>query len=227
MKELSIFVDESGDFGEYAKHSPYYIVSMIIHDQSADISEQIKKLDNELAKLGLLDHVVHTEPLIRKEGDYHPLSLDERRTVFTKLFYFAIHCDIRYKAFLFYKKDYDSIDQFKEKMTIELKQFIRDNLLIFQSYDRVVLYYDNGQYQLTKILNNVLSTELSYYEAKKAIPSEYKLFQVADLICTLRLLEEKSSNKALTHSEKLVFYGPTELKKAFIKPIKKKEWIKK
>ena len=26
MHELSIFVDESGDFGEYAKHSPYYAV---------------------------------------------------------------------------------------------------------------------------------------------------------------------------------------------------------
>ena len=33
MKELSIFVDESGDFGEYAQHSPYYIVFMILHDR--------------------------------------------------------------------------------------------------------------------------------------------------------------------------------------------------
>lgn len=27
MKELSIFIDESGDFGEYDYHSPWYIVS--------------------------------------------------------------------------------------------------------------------------------------------------------------------------------------------------------
>ena len=26
MKELSIFVDESGDFGAYDYHSPYYIM---------------------------------------------------------------------------------------------------------------------------------------------------------------------------------------------------------
>jgi hypothetical protein len=25
MKELSIFVDESGNFGDYEKHTPYYI----------------------------------------------------------------------------------------------------------------------------------------------------------------------------------------------------------
>ena len=33
MKELSIFVDESGDFGEYEKHAPYYIVTMVFHSK--------------------------------------------------------------------------------------------------------------------------------------------------------------------------------------------------
>ena len=37
MKELSIFVDESGDFGEYAVHSPYYIITMVYHEQDKDI----------------------------------------------------------------------------------------------------------------------------------------------------------------------------------------------
>ncbi|MBR6581956.1 MAG: hypothetical protein IKK66_11760 [Ruminococcus sp.] len=45
MKELSIFVDESGDFGEYEKHAPYYIVTMVFHDQRVDISEHLHKLD--------------------------------------------------------------------------------------------------------------------------------------------------------------------------------------
>ena len=42
MQVLSVFVDESGDFGEYEKHAPYYIVSMVFHDQSIDISPNIK-----------------------------------------------------------------------------------------------------------------------------------------------------------------------------------------
>ncbi|WP_347559358.1 hypothetical protein [Clostridium sp. AM34-9AC] len=29
MKELSIFIDESGDFGEYDYHSPWYIVTRL------------------------------------------------------------------------------------------------------------------------------------------------------------------------------------------------------
>ena len=30
MKELSIFVDESGDFGEYNRVSPFYIVTVVL-----------------------------------------------------------------------------------------------------------------------------------------------------------------------------------------------------
>ncbi|HIR67243.1 MAG TPA: DUF3800 domain-containing protein [Candidatus Coproplasma avicola] len=29
QKRLSIFIDESGDFGKYDKNSPYYLVTMI------------------------------------------------------------------------------------------------------------------------------------------------------------------------------------------------------
>lgn len=57
MKEISIFIDESGDFGEYAVHSPFYIITMVFHDQSIDISEDISKLDKELDYLGLHESV--------------------------------------------------------------------------------------------------------------------------------------------------------------------------
>ena len=37
LRELSVFIDESGDFGDYCFHSPYYIIAMIFHNQSTDI----------------------------------------------------------------------------------------------------------------------------------------------------------------------------------------------
>ena len=67
MKELSVFVDESGDFGEYEKHAPYYIITMVLHDQSVDISEQIWKLNETLKNMGYgNEQAIHTEPLISK-----------------------------------------------------------------------------------------------------------------------------------------------------------------
>ena len=37
VKELSIFIDESGDFGDYDYRSPYYIIARVFHEQSEDI----------------------------------------------------------------------------------------------------------------------------------------------------------------------------------------------
>ncbi len=48
MKELSIFIDESGDFGEYDYRCPYYIIAMVMHDQSYDITADLEKLEREL-----------------------------------------------------------------------------------------------------------------------------------------------------------------------------------
>ena len=224
MKVLSVFVDESGDFGEYETHSPYYIVSMVLHDQSFDISDQIDRFNRELDQLGFHGHVVHTEPLIRREEDYRNLSPNERRTLFTKLFYFSMSCSISYKTFLYYKSEYDDLFKLQGRMARDLSSFIRNNLDFFQSFDSVILYYDNGQHQLNSILNTVLATELSGYDARKAFPLDYKLFQVADMLCTLRMLEEKIKENMLSKSDLLIFHNQRTLRKDFIKPIKKKEF---
>ena len=51
-KILSCFIDEAGDFGEYDYHSPYYIVSVILHEQSDSIQQQIDGLEKYLSNLG-------------------------------------------------------------------------------------------------------------------------------------------------------------------------------
>jgi len=37
MKELSVFIDESGDFGESKDNSAYYLVTFVFHDQSIPV----------------------------------------------------------------------------------------------------------------------------------------------------------------------------------------------
>ena len=90
----------------------------------------------------------------------------------------------------------------------------------------MILYYDNGQHELNRILNTVLATELATYNVRKVIPSEYRLFQVADLICTLELLKLKiAAGKNLTRSEELIFHSKRDLKKDFFKGISRKEFL--
>jgi len=223
---LSIFVDESGDFGTYSQHSPYYIVTMVFHNQESKITEQIQKLDQEILSLGYeKDFVIHTAPLIRKEEMFSSVSPNERRALFTKLFYFVMKSDIHYKTFIFEKRQFENVLKLEGRMAKEISQFIRGNQDFFQSFESVILYYDNGQHELNRILNTVLAMELSQYDVRKVLPKDYKLFQAADLICTLQLLSLKCDHHELSRSEQLIFHNERELKKQFLKPIRKKKFL--
>ena len=225
MKELSIFVDDSGDFGEYTQHAPYYIIAMVFHDQSNDISQNINILNSALKQIGYGDEqAVHTEPLIRREPPYQYFQPNERRAIFSKLYYFTLNCDIKYKSFVFKKAEYENSFKLEERMARELSLFIRENLSYFQSFEKVILYYDNGQHELNRILNTVLATQLADYDVRKVIPNEYRLFQVADLICTLELLKTKMEHGKLSNSEERIFHSKRDLKKDFLKGIQKKEF---
>ena len=56
--ELSVFVDESGDFGEYDYHAPYYIISLVFHNQNNDIQSDLSHFNDELTYLNLSNHCV-------------------------------------------------------------------------------------------------------------------------------------------------------------------------
>ena len=62
-KTLSLFIDESGDFGPYDIRAPFYIISMVYHNQSSDISQNIKSFDTHLLNIGYKHHAIHTGPL--------------------------------------------------------------------------------------------------------------------------------------------------------------------
>lgn len=222
MKEcLSIFVDESGDFGPFCPLAPYYIVTMLFHDQSSDISPQIQKLDEEIQRFGYeKDFVIHTGPLIRREEMFFNELPNQRRALLTKLFYFVLKSDIQYRTFVFEKRQFEDSFKLEGRIAKEMSLFIRANHSFFHSFSNVILYYDNGQYELNRILNAVLSTELLRYEARKVFPKDYKLFQAADLICTLQLLSLKAERGELSHSELLLFHSVRDLKKQFLKPIR-------
>ena len=224
MKELSIFVDESGDFGDYKKHSPFYAVTMVFHDQSVDISRQINLLDDSLKHMGYEGIAVHTEPLIRREELFTNLEPNERRALFTKLFYFVMHCDIRFKTFLYEKIHYPDNFKLEARMAKDFSFFLRGHLDFFQSFDKVIIYYDNGQRQITRMLNAVMATELTNYEMRKVRPANYRLFQAADLLCTLALLNQRYEANSLTRSDMLLFHTRNDLRKDYLKRIKEKEF---
>ena len=71
------------------------IITMILHDQSVDISAEIEKQNEALRNMGGGNkQAIYTEPLIRREDSYRYFRQNERQAIFSKLFYFTLGCDI-------------------------------------------------------------------------------------------------------------------------------------
>ncbi len=225
MKELSIFIDESGDFGVYSHHSPYYIITMVFHDQNSDIQPAVEKLNRELSFLGLDNLCIHTGPIIRREEVYEYMTVHDRRRVFNKMVAFIRQADIRYKCFCIDKKHISDVVEATGRLSRQISQFVREHYEEFLSFDDVKIYYDNGQVEVSKILSSVFNALLPNPIFRKVMPSDYKLFQAADLFCTMFLIELKLNSGILSKSEDMFFGNNRDLKKNYLKPLRKKEWI--
>lgn len=222
-KILSIFIDESGDFGAYESHCPYYLVSMVMHDQRIEIKDNLICLDEHLQRLGYPNHAIHTGPLIRREAVYANDTVESRKKLFNSLFHFTRQLNFRYICVSIRKSECrDEIDM-ASHLSRAISEELRRNKEYLESFDKVIIYYDNGQIELTKILTSIFNSLFFNVEFRKVQPVNYRLFQVADLICTLELLSIKERNHLLTKSEEMFFGSVKELKKSYLRPLQKKK----
>ena len=61
-------------------------------------------------------------------------------------------------------------------------------------------------------------------EFRKVLPSEYRLFQVADLICTLELIRLKMESKTISKHEMSFWGKESDFKKNYLKRVYQKKY---
>lgn len=222
MNSLSIFVDEAGDFGHYEPHEPFYVLTLVFHNQQNSIGQEVSYLNDALKHTAHVGgRAVHTGPLIRREDEYSDMSVDERRSQFMKLLAFQRKCPIQYISFVFKKREYSEI-ALMEKMYSVLLAFLRRSIECLQGFDNVIIYYDDGQREVKRVLHAAFDRVISNAEFRFVQPSHYKLAQVADLICTIELLDAKRTSHMLTKSDRLFFYKAGELRR-IIKTVQRRK----
>lgn len=223
MKELSVFVDESGDFGPYSIHSPYYLFALVLHEQSAEIEQEISELDKRIEKRGFPIHAIHSGPIIRNEGFYKNYTPDDRKRLFNDLLFFTKKVDINYHIVSVDKKQFSGRRRLVDRLSKQFALFIKENLTYFGSFDKVIVYYDYGQSEITTILTSVLNSLLVNVDFRHVQPNQYKLFQVADMICTLELSKLKFDSNTLSLSEENFYESRRKFRDFYYKTIKKKK----
>ena len=226
-KEISVFIDESGSFDREDIASRYYLVCLVFHDQAVDLTEHFAKFDEELRNLGLGEsHCIHAGPLIRREQDYRNMNREERRFIFSKMLAFARKAEFSYKCFHVDKRFVSTTEAMHDALLQQILAFLIANAQMLNAYDRLKIFYDNGQAQVTTILREAFAPFASKMEfVPQVSPSRYRLFQLTDILCTPELANLKlTTGNRLTESE-IAFFGSIQnLRKSYIKPLARKQW---
>lgn len=221
MSDLSIFVDESG--GQNGT-SRYVLMTLVFHEQSSLIGSAINEYERALADKGLPYVPFHASPLINGKDAYSNLEHETRHRMFSTFFVFARKLPVSYKVFAYRRSELGDASSFTAKLKKDMVIFLVDNLELFQSFDAVKIYYDNGQHMITEALHGaiefVLSKQAILY--RKASPVDYRLFQVADFLCTVELAAIKYSNHEETNSDVKMFGTAKMFKRNYLRLLRRK-----
>jgi hypothetical protein len=199
----------------------------VFHEQSHDIAEPLMKLAGSLRNLGLNDdRAIHTGASIRREDECRDMGIEVRKGAFMRLSAFARAAPITYQSFGFRKKEHPDRLDLKGAISRAMSQFLRDNSEYFLSSNRVSVYYDNGQAEITNVLNTLFNAFFFNVKFRRVAPSAYRLFQVADLCCTLELMRTKLEANRLTKSGLFFFRGKRPLKKDYLDKLDRKRFVR-
>ena len=194
------------------------------HDQSNDISNEVKALNKTLKNTTLKRDFIHVGPLIRREAEYKNMTKAERLQILRRLIKFAQKTEFLYKSFYIEKKHVNDDYEMISKLAHQLSNFIKQHYPYFLSFDKIKLYYDNGQSGVMKIILSVFTALFDSINYKKSLQKDYKMLQIADLICTAKLTELKMDRKILSRSERNILGNDKEIKRLLIKPLQSKQF---
>ena len=225
-RTLSVFVDESGRFQCPDETSRFYIISLVLHDQEFKIDVAVNRLDEVLRSMHLNDVCFHAGPLIRQEKTFAILDWEFRFRLLAAMMAFARNVDFKYHCLIVDKKYVTTSEQIVERLGALLSDFLGGTAYDFSGFDRVKIYYDCGQSPVTNLLHRKFMAKpgMKVEFAQAVRPEKYRLFQLADLVCTLELISAKLQHGiGMTSSEYAFFGGPRKFKRGILKFIKKKE----
>lgn len=224
LRELSVFVDESGADG---LDSDYYLLTLVFHDQSVSLADGVSRYEQSLAARGLPNLPFHASPLMNGHDDYSFMSVENRLRLLAAFRVLFRYLPIRYKTFSYRKREFANAEHLSERMRRDVVNFLFDNLDYLQQFDRVKVYYDGGQHAVTQAIHDALEyalvREAVVYRA--ATPSEYRLSQAADYACAVELTALKYQAHEETATDRRFFGSWGTFRRNVLKTVRKKAFV--
>ena len=205
MKRLNIFVDETGEFGFGNGASELYGVSFTFHEQDDDIMSELNKLNDRLNRIGYTN-MIHMANLIMRREDYKNFNIATRKSIFNAIYQFSRRVPVKYKTIIIDKKYTDNSRILRQKLSLKINNMIKDKEKYLSKFDKIVMYYDNGQEVLGTILDSIFFRFDNFEHRVDFDHKEKRLFQVSDMLTYIDKYDYKYKNKMnFTKSEKYFF----------------------
>ena len=222
MRRLNIFVDETGEFGFGKESSLLYGVSFTFHEQNDDIMQELNILNTRLDKIGYTN-MIHMADLIMRREDYKNFDIAMRKSIFNSIYQFSRRIPVKYKTIIIDKRYTNDARTLRQRLSIEINKMIKEHEKYFNRFDKIVMYYDNGQETLGTILDSIF-LRFEVFEHRISFDhKEKRLFQVSDMLTFIDKYDYKYKNKmSFTRGEKY-FFSIEEIRK-ILKELNKKRF---
>ena len=204
-RRLNIFIDESGDFGFVKGSSELYGVSFTIHESDNSIVDELEYLNNRLKKANY-DGMVHLADLVAKRGEYSHFKLEQRKNIFWAIFYFSKRVNVKIHTIIIDKRYKNSKVQLNRELATEINNFFGFISDYMNQFEKVVVYYDNGQEALGTIIDTLLINKNNVEHRVDFNHKEKRLFQVSDMLTFIdKIVYKYKHNISLTRAEQYFF----------------------
>ena len=205
MRRLNIFVDETGEFGFGKESSLLYGVSFTFHEQNDDIMFELNKLNARLDRIGYTD-MIHMADLIMRREDYKNFDIATRKSIFNSIYQFSRKIPVKYKTIIIDKRYTNDARILRQRLSAEINKMIKEHEKYFNQFDKIVMYYDNGQETLGTILDSIFLRFEGFEHRVNFDHKEKRLFQVSDMLTFIDKYDYKYKNKIpFTRGEKYFF----------------------
>ena len=222
MRRLNIFVDETGEFGFGKESSLLYGVSFTFHEQNDDIMQELNKLNRRLDKIGYTN-MIHMADLIMRREDYKNFDISIRKSIFNSIYQFSRRIPVKYKTIIIDKRYTNDARTLRQRLSIEINKMIKEHEKYFNRFDKILMYYDNGQETLGTILDSIFLRFEGFEHRISFDHKEKRLFQVSDMLTFIDKYDYKYKNKmSFTRGEKY-FFSIEEIRK-ILKELNKKRF---
>jgi len=204
MKKLNIFIDETGNFGFKPGSSRLYGISFVFHDTKFSIENELNSLNNKLKNLNHYG-MLHFAHLIAKHGEYFKFSINHRHELFWDTMRFIKNINIKVLSIIVDKSYMVTNQQLKRELILGISNLINKNKEWFDGFDKIDIYYDDGQKEISKIIK-VIFANYNYEIKSNFCKINERLFQVADMLtCVDKIYYKKQFSIPMIKSESLFF----------------------